>query len=161
MGKPAATARLSLPSLSHSFTLDGLVHCQTEQEAHAIKAALTARLTLCGLALHPDKTRMVYCKDGSRKGRYPNTQFDCLGYTFRPRVVKNRQRHSLFVSFTPAVSSAALKGMRQTTRRCNFRNRSDLSLEDIARYHNPVLRGGVDTTGSVSDLRQSRRLEKG
>jgi RNA-directed DNA polymerase len=126
---------------------DGLVHCKTEQEAHAVKAALTARLTKCGLALHPDKTQIVYCKDGSRKGTYPNTQFDFLGYTFRPRVVKNRKRNSLFVSFTPAVSSAALKGMRQTTRRCNFRNRSDLSLDDIARYHNPVLRGWMEYYG--------------
>ena len=47
---------------------DGLVHCKTEQEAQAIKAALAARLTACGLELHPDKTRIVYCKDGSRKG---------------------------------------------------------------------------------------------
>jgi RNA-directed DNA polymerase len=120
---------------------DGLGHCKTEQEAHAIQAALRARLAECGLALHPDKTQIVYCKDGSRKGRYPSTQLDFLGYTFRPRVVKNRKRHSVFVNFTPAVSSAALKALRQTTRRRNFRNRTDLSLEDIAHYHNPVLRG--------------------
>jgi RNA-directed DNA polymerase len=126
---------------------DGLVHCKTAQEAHAVKDALTARLTKCGLELHPDKTKIVYCKDGSRKGTYPNTPFDCLGYPFRPRVVKNRKRNSLFVSFTPAVSSAALKGMRQTTRRCNFRNRSDLSLDDIARYHNPVRRGWLEYYG--------------
>jgi RNA-directed DNA polymerase len=126
---------------------DGLVHCKTEQEAHALKAALAARLTECGLELHPDKTQIVYCKDGSRKGTYPNTQFDFLGYTFRPRVVKNRKRNSVFVNFTPAVSSTALKAMRQTTRRRNFRNRSDLSLADIARYHNPVLRGWLEYYG--------------
>jgi len=120
---------------------DGLVHCQTEQEAQAIQTALRARLAECGLELHPEKTQIVYCKDGSRKKRYPNTQFDFLGYTFRPRVVKNRKRNSVFVNFTPAVSSAALKAMRQTTRRRNFRNRTDLSLEEIAQYHNPVLRG--------------------
>jgi RNA-directed DNA polymerase len=126
---------------------DGLVHCKTEQEAHAIKVALAARLTECGLVLHPDKTQIVYCKDGSRKGRYPNTQFDFLGYTLRPRIVKNRKRNSVFVSFTPAVSSAALTAMRQTTRQRNFRNRTDLSLDDIARYHNPVLRGWLEYYG--------------
>ena len=126
---------------------DGLIHCKTEPEAQAIKVALTARLTECGLELHPDKTSIVYCKDGSRKETYPNTQFDFLGYTFRPRVVKNRKRNSVFVNFTPAVSSTALKAMRQTTRRRNFRNRSDLSLEDIARYHNPVLRGWLEYYG--------------
>ena len=129
------------------YAEDGLAHCQTEPEAQAIKAALAARLTACGLALHPDKTRIVYCKDGSRKGKYPNRQFDFLGYTFRPRVVKNRKRNSVFVRCTPAVSSAALKAMRQTTRRRNFHNRTDLSLEDIARYHNPVLRGWLEYYG--------------
>ena len=86
---------------------DGLVHCKTEAEAQAIKAALAARLQQCGLEMHPGKTQIVYCKDGSRKGQYPNTKFDFLGYCFRPRVVKNSKRNSLFVSFTPAVSRAA------------------------------------------------------
>jgi RNA-directed DNA polymerase len=126
---------------------DGLIHCKTEQEARSIEAALTVRFAECGLELHPDKTRIVYCKDGSRKDKYPNTRFDFLGYTFRSRVVKNRKRNSLFVSFTPAVSSLASKTMRQTTRRRNFRNRSDLSLEDISRRYNPVLRGWLEYYG--------------
>ena len=122
---------------------DGLIHCSTEQEAQAVMAALNARLAECGLQMHPEKTQIVYCRDGSRKERYPNVKFDFLGYTFRPRVVKNRKRNSLFVSFTPAVSGTALKSMRETTRRLNFRNRTDLSLRDIARLFNPILRGWV------------------
>jgi RNA-directed DNA polymerase len=120
---------------------DGLVHCRTEQEAQAIRAALDARFTQCALQMHPEKTKIVYCKDGSRKGRYPTTEFDFLGYTFRRRTVKNRKRNSMFVSFTPAVSNKAVKAMRQTTRKLNYRNRTDLSLADIARLHNPILRG--------------------
>jgi RNA-directed DNA polymerase len=122
---------------------DGLVHCRTEQEAQAIMAALRDRLAQCGLQMHPDKTRIVYCKDGRRKGRYPITKFDFLGYTFRPRLVKNHKRNILFVGFTPAVSAKALKAMRQTTRRRNWRNRTDLSLQDISRLYNPVLRGWI------------------
>ena len=76
--------------------------------------------------------KIVYCKDGSRKGTYPNTQFDFLGYTFRARTVKNSKKNSLFVSFTPAVSSKAVTAMRQKTRKLNYRNRTDLSLADIA-----------------------------
>ena len=120
---------------------DGLVHCRTEQEAQALRAALDARFTQCALQMHPEKTKIVYCKDGSRKGRYPTTEFDFLGYTFRRRAVKNRKRNSLFVSFTPAVSNKAVKAMRETTRKLNYRNRTDLSLADIARLHNPILRG--------------------
>lgn len=122
---------------------DGLVHCKTETEALVVKAALKARLAACNLEMHPDKTQVVYCKDGSRKKRHPTKKFDFLGFTFRPRVVKNRKRNSLFVSFTPAVSSKALKSMRENTRRWNFRNRTELSLKDISRLYNPVLRGWV------------------
>jgi hypothetical protein len=93
--------------------------------------------------MHPDKTHVVYCKDQSRKDQYPTTKFDFLGYCFRPRVVKNRKRNTLFVSFTPAVSASALKTMRAKTRRLNYRNRTELSLDDIARLHNPVLRGWI------------------
>jgi group II intron reverse transcriptase/maturase len=35
-----------------------------------------------------------------------------------------------------AVASTALKAMRQTTRKWNFRNRTDFSLEDISRMYN-------------------------
>jgi RNA-directed DNA polymerase len=128
---------------------DGLVHCGTEHEAQTISAALAIRFGECGLEMHPDKTKIVYCKDGSRKGQYPNTKFYFLGYTFRARLVKNRKRNSLFVNFTPAVSSKAVTTMRQTTRKWNFRNRSDLSLHDIARMYNPVLRAGCRIMGST------------
>jgi RNA-directed DNA polymerase len=129
---------------------DGLVHCKTEQEAQAIMAALNERFGQCQLQMHPDKTKIVYCKDGSRKGRYPTKQFDFLGYTFRPRTVKNSKRNSMFVSFTPAVSSKAIKTMRETTRKLNYRNRTDLSLADIARLHNPILRGWLAYYGKFS-----------
>src|SRR5215210_8442446 len=58
-----------------SRLLYGVVHCRTERDALALRAALAARLEECGLQMHPDKTRIVYCKDGSRTGRYPRTQF--------------------------------------------------------------------------------------
>lgn len=104
-------------------------------------AALDARFAQCELQMHPDKTKIVYCKDRDRTKKYPVTQFDFLGYTFRPRMAKNSKRNTLFVSFTPAVSNKAVKAMRQTTRNRNFRNLTDLSLADIARSYNPALRG--------------------
>jgi RNA-directed DNA polymerase len=125
------------------YANDGLVHCKTETEAHAIKAALQARLAECGLEMHPEKTQIAYCKDATRKGEYPNTKFDFLGYTFRRRIAKRRDSNRLFVTFTPAVSAKALKSMRQKTRELTFRNRTELSLQDISRLHNPVLRGWV------------------
>jgi RNA-directed DNA polymerase len=126
---------------------DGLVHCDTEQQAQDLLCVLAQRFSECGLELHSEKTKIVYCKDGSRKGTYPNTEFTFLGYTFRPRLVKNRKRDSIFVSFTPAVSKAALKSMRSYIRKSNMRNRSDLSLDVIAHRFNPVLNGWLNYYG--------------
>lgn len=106
-----------------------------------------ARLAECHLEIHPTKTKIVYCKDGSRKGSYVNQAFDFLGYGFRPRLVKNSRRGSLFWSFTPAVSQAALTAMRETIRKTNLRNRTQITLEDVATEINPVLRGWIEYYG--------------
>ena len=135
---------------------DGLIHCETETQAHAVLAALADRLAACGLAIHPDKTHIVYCKDGSRKEKHPNTKFDFLGYTFRPRVVKNRKRNSLFVSFTPAVSAKALKAMRATVRRLNYRNRTELSLGTFPGCTIPFCGAGWPTMGGSTRRRGIR-----
>jgi group II intron reverse transcriptase/maturase len=118
---------------------DGVVHCRTKEEAQVIRAALEERLSECGLELHPKKTKIVYCKDDRRTGDHQHTSFDFLGYTFRPRSVKNQKQGTLFVGFTPAVSKSALKAMRSEIRW--FRRRSDFSLSEIARLLNPKLRG--------------------
>lgn len=126
---------------------DGLVHCQTEQEAKQILAELKNRFEECNLELHPTKTKIVYCKDGNRKGHYDQTEFDFLGYTFRRRLVRNSKRNSVFVSFTPAVSKSASKSMRAETRKGGLRNRTELGLRDIAEMYNPVLRGWIGYYG--------------
>lgn len=99
---------------------DGLVHCRSEREAEAVKAALQARLAECQLEMHPTKTKIVYCKNRTRKGTYPNVKFDFLGYCFRPRMVKT-QSGGLFCGFTPAVSPAAMNSMRAAIRELRFR----------------------------------------
>lgn len=120
---------------------DGLVHCRSEAEARQMLDVLKHRFQACGLELHPMKTKIVYCKDGSRKGRYKNTAFDFLGYTFRRRLCKNRKRNSMFVNFTPAVSKVALKAMRLKIRKLRVRMKSHLSIEQVARWLNPLIRG--------------------
>lgn len=129
---------------------DGLVHCRTEKEAQELLRALEIRFSECGLTLNSEKTKIVYCKDGSRKGKYPNTKFEFLGYCFRARECKNTKRNSIFVNYTPAVSSAAVKSMRATTRRYNIRNRTDLSIQQIANWYNPVLNGWLNYYGKYS-----------
>lgn len=129
---------------------DGLVHCKTEQQAQRLLGELDQRFKACGLELHPVKTQIVYCKDNSRRKDYPNKAFDFLGYTFRARLCKNTKRDSVFMNFTPAVSNAALKSMRAKTRKLNIRNRTDLSLNEIARRYNPILQGWLNYYGKYS-----------
>ena len=80
-----------------------------------MRDAIAARLAQVGLELHPDKTRIVYCKDDDRPGSYERTRFTFLGYEFGPRLAKNRHgKH--FVSFLPAVSTDAKKAMGREIR---------------------------------------------
>ena len=126
---------------------DGLVHCRTEREAEALKADLQARLAACHLELHPVKTRIVYCKDRKRNAEYPNVTFDFLGYCFRPRSVKNTRNRQLFCGFHPAVSPAALKDIRSTIKSLKIRRQTQLTLEEIGRRLNPLLRGWIEYYG--------------
>src|SRR6516225_9418184 len=85
---------------------DVIVHCRTERQAQELRAAIAERLRACGLALHPEKTKIVYCKDDLRRRTYRNEKFDFLGYTFQPRRSKNR-KGKFFINFSPAVSNKA------------------------------------------------------
>jgi RNA-directed DNA polymerase len=120
---------------------DGLAHCKTIEEAKLLLIDLRKRFIECGLELHPDKTKIIYCKDSNRKAEYSNKSFDFLGYTFRSRESRNIKANKLFGSFCPAISKLALKSMKKKTRELNWRNRTDLSLEDISRLYNPTLLG--------------------
>jgi len=125
---------------------DILVHCKSEGQARWIKSAIEKRLQQCRLQLHPQKTKIVYCKDLSRRGNYSNEKFDFLGYTFRPRLSKSR-KGEFFVNFSPAVGDEAAKSMRRAIRGWRIHRMSDKSIEDISRIFNPVLRGWLNYYG--------------
>ena len=119
---------------------DGILHCKTVHQAKWLQEQLAARLRDCGLEMHPEKTRVVYCKDSRRTQSYPIIQFDFLGYTFRPRRVISREGRAS-TGFTPAVSRQAMKAMRASLRQRRLLKRSDYSLEQLAEYLAPVVRG--------------------
>lgn len=125
---------------------DCIVHCQSETEAQGMMREIDERLAECGLTLHPVKTRIVYCRDGYRRGRYQDVQFDFLGYSFRPRHAKSR-RGKLFLSFLPAISAQAAKSIRRTIRSWRTHRWTQLTIEDLAKTFNPVLRGWMNYYG--------------
>ena len=93
---------------------DIIVHCRTEREANLVRVKVAARLKQCGLELHPEKTKVVYCKDGNRRETHPHEKFDFLGFTFRPRKADGRK--GIFCSFIPAISKKAEQKIRDEIR---------------------------------------------
>jgi RNA-directed DNA polymerase len=126
---------------------DAVVHCRCQVEAQAIVEAIRGRFGQCHLELHPTKTRIVHCQDDGRPGKYEHVQFDFLGYTFQPRLAKNRWG-KFFVSFLPAISTKAAKAIRRTIRGWRMSgSRNHQRLEDLARLVNPVVRGWMNYYG--------------
>jgi RNA-directed DNA polymerase len=125
---------------------DVVVHCRSETQAHRVRAAIADRLAQVGLELHPDKTRVAYCQDADRRGEYEVTSFTFLGYTFRPRLARNKYgKH--FVSFLPAVSRDAVTTMSREIRSWHIAKRSDKSLTDLARMFNNIAQGWINYFG--------------
>jgi RNA-directed DNA polymerase len=123
---------------------DAVVHARSLSEAERWLDAIRHRLAECGLELHPEKTKIVYCKDDDRRGDHEHTKFDFLGYTFRSRRAKNRWG-KLFISFLPGVSAKAANSIRETIRSWRIgATRNNQSLEEIAQFVNPYVRGWVN-----------------
>ena len=125
---------------------DIVIHCRSKDQAKWIRSEVEKRLKRCRLELHPDKTKVVYCKDSNRSGSYQNEKFGFLGYTFRPRLSKDRWGR-YFVNFSPAVSDKAAEDMRRTIRSWRIHLMSDKSIQDISCIFNPVLRGWINYYG--------------
>jgi len=139
--------REKFPTLTFCrYADDGVIHCKTEKQAKYVRDMLAKRMKEWGLEIHPGKTKIVYCKDASRQGRYENISFDFLGFTFRPRKSRSK-RGEIFVSFTPAVCKDALKAILAKARECKLHLRNDKTLKDMSNVFNPILRGWVNYYG--------------
>ena len=126
---------------------DVVIHCDTEAQARQLWAALAERLGSLGLELHPEKTKIVYCKDTKRSGQAEHTSFDFLGYTFRGR--RARGRRGFFVSFSPAMSAQATKAIGKQIRDWHLNRRSGTDLSGLARAINAQVRGWINYYGAL------------
>lgn len=125
---------------------DAVVHCRSRAQAVMVRKAIAERFAQVGLELHPEKTRVVYCKDSNRTGSYEHEQFTFLGYTFRPRLARSKHG-KWFVSFLPAVSNEALTSIRQRVRRWRLHRWVTTDLRNLAEEVNPVVRGWINYYG--------------
>ena len=124
---------------------DAVIHCDTEAQARHLWAALAERLGSVGLELHPVKTKVVYCKDTTRRKEAEHTSFDFLGYTFRGRVVRGPR--GFFVGFNPAMSDKAMKAKGKQIRDWHLDGRSAADLSILPRRSIPRCEAGSTTTG--------------
>jgi RNA-directed DNA polymerase len=127
---------------------DGVIHCRSKEEAEALLERLKERMLACKLEIHPEKTRIVYCKDSNRRKEHEHTSFTFLGYEFRPRVLRNKDGQ-YFIGFTPAVSPQARKSLRESIRDIR-RQTLHLGLDEVARRMNPVIRGWTNYFGKFN-----------
>lgn len=128
---------------------DAIIFCRSQNEGQTVMKAVANRLAACGLEMHASKTKLVYCKDSNRKydKHYPNISFDFLGYTFKPRLARNSIRGEWFTNFLPAVSTKALKAMNEKMREWKVLKQAGITIQEIAKKINPVLRGWINYYG--------------
>jgi len=138
---------------------DAILHCESKQQAQIVLDAIVQRLAQVGLELNLDKTRIVYCKDSNRTGSHEHEQFDFLGYTFRPRAALGSSG-AMFVSFCPAISNEAAKAIRRTIRRWRLHLRSSVTLSDLARSINVIVRGWINYYGRFYRTELLRTLDR-
>jgi RNA-directed DNA polymerase len=132
---------------------DIVAHCDTEDQARTLRASLAERLGALGLELHPEKTKIVFCKDANRPGSSEHTSFDFLGYTFRARLARGKRGY--FAGFSPAISNGAKKAKGRQIRAWHLSRRTGSDLSSIAEEINPQVRGWINYYGAFyrSELR--------
>lgn len=126
---------------------DIIIHCKTQHQAEQVLEELKQRMKDCGLELHPEKTKIVYCKDHKRTGKHEHVKFDFLGYTFKPRPSKSRKDGFMFLGFDLSMSVKAGKRILETIRQSQFHRWTSNTIEGIAAEFNPKLRGWINYYG--------------
>jgi RNA-directed DNA polymerase len=125
------------------FCDDIVVHCVSERQTRYLRGRIAERLAGLGLRLHPEKTKIVFCKNDRRPGSYEQTSFTFLGYTFRPRGAW-RKAGGVFNGFQPAVSKDAMQKMSREVRSWRIHRKIGLTIYELAAKVNEVVRGWMN-----------------
>lgn len=136
---------------------DGVTHCVSEKQAEYLKSRLEKRFKDYGLELNEEKTKIVYCKDGRRKGEYKESTFEFLGYQFRGRTVK-RKNGEVETGFLPAISEKSSKAIREEVRRWKLQRQTEKGFAEIAKEYNPKIQGWINYYGKFYQTEMKRKL---
>jgi len=124
---------------------DIVIHCNSREEAEQLLERLKERMSLAELTLHPEKTKIVYCKNYKRLGNYENESFTFLGYSFHPRTkADGLGRKKTYLVFSGAISQTAKTNIREVIRSILTPNWSERIMESFAAELNPKIRGWIN-----------------
>ncbi len=105
------------------------------------------RMRSVGLELHPQKTKIVYCRDYKRKGNHPVVKFDFLGDSFQPRTSYSKKTGRLFIGYDCAISISSRKRIADKLEALNVNKLTFKSIVGVAQYLNPLIRGWINYYG--------------
>lgn len=139
---------------------DVIVHCKSKPQAERMLYLINQRMNNIDLELHPDKTKIVYCKDYRRKEKYPIVKFDFLGYSFQPRTTKSKRTSGFFLGFDCAISMSSCKRIADKLGELKIEKMTFKSIVGIAHKLNPMIRGWIQYYGKyrISSLHKVFRL---
>jgi group II intron reverse transcriptase/maturase len=126
---------------------DAILHCKGKQQAEYVLQRLKGRMRECCLELHPEKTKLVYCKDYRRQEDYPVVKFDFLSYSFQPRSTKSKKTSKLFLGFDCAISIKSKSRIAEQMKELNIAYLTHRSIIGVAKYLEPYIRGWVNYYG--------------
>jgi RNA-directed DNA polymerase len=126
---------------------DAILHCRTKTEAEQTLKALDERMKTCRLELHPEKTKLVYCRDYRRQESFETVKFDFLGYSFQPRSTKSKQTGKLFLGFDCAISISSKKRIADKLEELEIDRLNFRSIVGVALYLEPLIRGWINYYG--------------
>jgi len=123
---------------------DIIVHCNSKKEGEELLSSIRKRLAGFELELHPEKTKLVYCKNYKRKEQHEHNSFTFLSYSFQPRGMRNQAGTNKFTVFSAAICCKAKTFIRQRIRTVFNPRNTQVSLETVAVRLNPKIRGWLN-----------------
>jgi RNA-directed DNA polymerase len=135
------------PNLSFvRYADDVIVHCNSEEEAERVLTAIKTRLAECKLQVNEKKTKIVYCKNANRKGKFRTVQFDFLGFSFQPRPTSTKAGE-MFLGYDCSISRKSEKKIAEVFRKSNFHLWTESDISRIAKEFNSKIQGWINYYG--------------
>lgn len=140
---------------------DIVIHCHNIKESLRMLENINKRMNECKLELNQQKSKIVYCRSNQKRQppfKVKYQKFDFLGFTFKPRVIKERGKIKL--GFSPGISQKKQTKIAKELYKLKIHRMVHLHLSDIAVILEPKLRGWINYFGKFrkSELRKIFRI---